>query len=193
MSVLRAPALFVVCLAIVLAASSRPSEAAPITGNLAVSGIDVVSDGADLAASTLISGTDMVVTGSAGDLAGVPVATSFGPLVLDTTDLLGFFTFGNATFGSFAGSSATITMQNADLLTLYFLGTFTPGLGLAGLDGTPVRLDVTVERLTGEAGSVLDMTLALSPREPAVPEPATLGLLAMGGLALVARRRTARR
>ena len=193
MSALRTPVFLVACLAILIAASGRPSDAAPITGSLDIAGIDVVSDGADLALSTLVSGTEMVATGSTGDLGGVPVSTSFGPLVLATTDLLASFTFGNATYGSFAGSSALIVIQNANLLTLYFLGTFTPGPGLPGLDPTLVRLDVKVERLTGEAGSVLDMTLALSPQEPAVPEPATLGLLAIGGLALARRRHVARR
>jgi hypothetical protein len=195
MSALRTPLFFLACLAILIAASSRPSDAAPITGSLDVSGVNVGSDGVDfdLAASTLITGDDMVVTSSAGDLGGIGVGTSFGPLVLDTTDLLASFSFGNATYGSFAGSSALILIQNADLLTLYFLGTFTPGAGLPGLDPTLVRLDVKVERFFGEAGYFLDTTLVLSPQEPAVPEPATLGLLAIGGLALAGRRRLARR
>ncbi len=193
MSVSRTPIRFVVCLAIALAASSLPSNAAPITGSLDVSGVNVTMDGADLALSTLITGSDMVTTAAFGDLIGVPDGTNFGPLVLDTTDLLAFFTFGNATYGSFAATSAAIGTQSANLLTLAFLGTFTPGAGLSGLDPTLVQLDVIVELLAGEPAAALDMRLSLQPLGPGVPEPATLGLLAMGGLALAARRRTARR
>jgi hypothetical protein len=193
MSALRSPLNLVLCLALLLAASNRPSEAAAITGSLDVAGVDVAIDGADLATSTLITGTDMVTTASAGDLSSVPVGEGFGPLLIDTTDPLGSFTFTNATYGTFATSSAAIGTQTADLLTLVFIGLFTPGPGLPGtLDATLVRLDVIVERLLGENGAQLDMRLTMTPQEAAVPEPAVLGLLAMGGLALATRRRTAR-
>jgi len=194
MSVLRTPVLFAVCLAITLAAS-RPSDAAPITGSLDVGGVNVVMTGIDLSVDTIISGSDMLTIGAAGDLAGVggvPDGTNFGPLVLDTTNLLGSFTFSNADYGSFVATSAAIGTQNANLLTLAFLGIFTPG-PLLGLDATPVRLDVVVELLGGEPGSAVDMTLVLSPQQPGVPEPTTLGLLAIGGLALARRRHVARR
>ncbi len=167
-------------------ASVDRAWSAPIVGTLDTAGINVITDGADLAVSTVVGGSDILSLAGGGDFSIVPADTSFGPLVLDLSNVVGSFTFANATYGSFTPTSALISTQTADLLTLVLMGTFTPGPGLVGKDPTGVRIDVTVTQGGGEGG-VPEVAVALSTPAPAVPEPGISAMLVLGGLALARR------
>lgn len=175
-------------LTLLILSTGGTALAAPITGTLDALILDPTMNGADLASSTEVSGTDTLKFAATLDFTAVPNGTSFGPFMLDTTDLVGAFTFTNAIWGTFAPTSALITTQLANLLIVELLGTFTPGAGLPGFDPTSARIDVTISRIAGE-GDALDATLRLTALGPAVPEPALLALLAIGGAALARRRR----
>lgn len=178
-------------LALLILSTGGTALAAPITGTLDLSVLDPAMNGADLASSTEVSGTDMFtvpIPPPTGNFTAVPVGTSFGPFMLDKTNLVGEFTFTNATYGTFAPGSALILTNLPDLLVVQLLGIFTPGSGLPGFDPTSARIDVRVERVGGEGGA-LDGTLRLTALGPAVPEPAVWTMLVIGGLALARRRR----
>jgi hypothetical protein len=162
------------------------AAAAPITGTLDTFALDVAMDGTDLEVSTFVGGSDILSLTGGDDFSGVPIFTSFGPLALDLTDILGSFTFGNATYGSFTPTSALISTQTTDLLVLVLLGTFTPGPALVGSDPTGVRLDVAVTKGGGEVPT-LGATVALSTPTPTVPEPGMSAMLLLGGLTLARR------
>ena len=178
----------VFALLVVGVAAGQKAQAAPIIGTLGAIPIDLVMDGTDLASSTLVTGSDLLSSGTTGDLAAIPGGTSFGPLTLDISDLVGSFTFSHATFGAFAPASAIISTQTADLLVLALFGTFAPGVGLPGFDPTSARMDVTVS-LSGAEGGALEGTLLLTTTPATVPEPASAAMVVLGGLALARRRR----
>jgi hypothetical protein len=173
---------------LLVAFTSHSASAAPFIGTLETIAIDLAMDGADLATSTLVSGSDMLVSSSSGDLTAIPDGTGFGPLTLDLTDLLAAFTFAHASFGSFVPTSAVVTTQTASLLDVSFLGIFTPGAGLAGFDPTSVLIDVALS-FSGAEGGVLDGTVRLTSTDAAVPEPGVAAMLALGAVALLRRRR----
>lgn len=168
------------------------APAAPITGTLGATAIDLLMDGADLSVSLLVSGESLISTAT-GDLSPIPAGTSFGPLTLDLDDLVGGFSFGAAGFGSFVPASASLVSRTADLLVVSFAGLFTPGAGLGGLDPTAVRIDVTISS-SGAEGDALDGIVSMRPTAtPPVPEPALWTLMALGGLAAARRRSHAAR
>ena len=93
-------------LALLILSAGGNALAAPITGTLDLLVLDPVMNGADLDSSTAVAGSDMLTFAATLDFTTVPNGTSFGPFMLDKTNLAGAFTFSNGTFGSFAPSSA---------------------------------------------------------------------------------------
>lgn len=177
--------------ALILFAAS-PAPAAPITGTLNATAIDLVMDGADLAVSMLVTGESLISTAT-DDLSPIPAGTSFGPLTLDLADLVGGFSFGAAGFGSFMPASASVVTRTAGLLVVSFTGLFTPGAGLPGLEPTGARVEVAINSSGGEGGA-LEGTVSMRPMAaPPVPEPAMLTLMVLGGVAVARRRSRASR
>ena len=136
-------------LALLILSTGGTALAAPITGTLDLSVLDPDMNGADLAASTEVSGTDIFTVAlppATLDFSAVPIGTSFGPFMLDKTNLAGEFTFTNATLRDLRvqlGAHSYADLPN--LLVVQLLGIFTPGSGLPGFDATSARIDVTVE------------------------------------------------
>lgn len=175
-------------LAFTLLLVSSASHALPLLdGSLSLAGISVTQNGADLATSTLVSAADTIVVGPGiGDYAPVALFSSFGPHTLDLSSLPALaatFSLSNATYGSFAASSASIIQQTAAFLDLLIIGTFTPVGALAGFDATPTSLRVSVNQSGRSQAEAVTLN--------SVPEPVAMALLGIGltGIAVLRRRR----
>ena len=170
------------------------AQAADLAGDLSMTGRNVTQDGADLAVSSLIKATGMLVTSpGTGDYSGIDFPTEFknGSFVtLDLNNLSGF-TFSNSSFGTFVanGTGNQILQRSASVLLVYLRGTFTPSGSLSSFSPT----DTSVRLSINQNGSSISEALSLT--SPAVvPEPSTWALAALsaGTLAWASRRRKAR-
>src|SRR5262245_47955575 len=165
----------VVGMVTVLAAS--PSYALPLLdGSLAFAQLGVSQDGANLAASTLINVSTTISDQGLGDYSPVGAGNFFGPYVLDLSSLAALaanFSISNATYGSFAASTAQIIQQTANFLDVFLVGTFTPGPGLPGAVPSPTSFRVSLN----QSGDSLAGGATLASPPVRVPEPASLALL----------------
>jgi hypothetical protein len=129
-------------------------------------------------------GVVVIRNGDPSDLAGLTPQSTFGGIPVDNDDVLVRY--------SYAGDANADGLVNGDDYTLidlgfaigdnrYFAGDFTYDGVINGDDYTIIDLNFAV---TGGGNQILSAAAAAS-----VPEPATLGLLACGGLGLLGRRR----
>ena len=173
----------------VVALMATVASAGPIAGSLPLAGFIVTQDGANLAVSTLISSVTAPTSGfGVGDFAAVlPVGSDFGPTLLDLT--AGTFSLSNAVYGTFVSSAMTIVTQNASFLDVYFLGTYTPGSGIPGVDPGPASARVSIN----QSGESLSEAITLNAPPAGIPEPATMALMGGGlvGIAFLLRRKRA--
>lgn len=176
---------------------SPAARAASINGSFPLSGQIVAQNGANLLVSTQVTmGNTITSNVGIGDFSPIGVSTSFGAVTLDLTslpNLVAGFSLTNASFGSFAPTSALIVQQSANFLDVYFEGTFTPGAGLvAGLDPSTASVRISVN----ESGGSLASAISLASPPAGVPEPATVSVVAGGlavlGLSAYRRRRAAK-
>lgn len=181
---------FVLTLAALVAvgfASSGTAQAAAILGSQSLNGLGVTTNpAADLAAATQINFTSVEVqTPGFNDFsittANLPVS---GPTVLNTGSL-GGFTFGNASFGTFAATSGFQISNAAGVRSFAFSGTFTPGsIFTQTANSASLIMSLT------QSGSAVSSSWTLNtPNNIAVPEPSSLALLTLGGLGMVYRLR----
>ena len=182
LSRLLRPVLFTgMALALIVSPSAKGIS---INGSFPLSGFNVTQNGADLVASTTISlGNTLVSSAGLGDFSPIPSMISFGPATLNLSSLVALaagFSLNNATYGSFAASSAVIVQQSTNFLDIYFVGTFTPAAGLPGLDPSAASARISVN----ENGNSLSAGITLNSPPASVPEPAALSLVA-GGLSLL--------
>ena len=97
----------------------------------------------------------------------------------------GLWSFGSNGVPGFAGTADCIAPGNCP-----FLGIFAPNLFTVNADGT-ITLNEALGTLPliNDMGAPLTLTEAVIPSPVATPEPATLALLGIGGLALAGHRR----
>jgi len=183
-------------LIITLTLAAGPAQATPIDGSIVLNASGASQDGANLAVSTLFTPeaiTDwaagpvftanrLTMDDGSGDFAGLPY-TLITADTLDTADLEAW------TFTSSEGSWVTITgsivTSNADFLEVLLTGTFTPVGTLSSSD--PAAGEVLIS--LNQAGTSVGWTSTMNMTGPPIPEPMTMSILGMGGLAIFRRRR----
>jgi hypothetical protein len=179
---------------VALMSMSTGAQAAELNGSMALVGINVSQDLANLGISTLISATDTLVSSAgAGDYAAVPAGTLFGPHSIDLSSLtgnvinnIGTFSLSNAGFGSFTATSGNIVQRSANFLDIFVLGTFTPAGARAGFDPTATSLRFSIN----QSGDSVSSAITLNSPPVQVPEPAALALLGVAALGVVRYRRS---
>lgn len=176
-----------------LAAVSAQAET--VHGALSLNGFNVsVTDpsvGSTLADATKIVAGSTIYGGTAtGSFAPIesPSPTVFAGNTVDLNNLTAF-TLNLGNFGMFTvtgvGSGGTVLTnpRKNEVLSVYFVGTFTPGAGLPGV--TAGLASVLVNYGSVQNGVVSEGITLQAP--PAVPEPASVALAGIGlaGLGLV--------
>jgi hypothetical protein len=114
-----------------------------------------------------------------GDFSTIPALTwmhSWTPVTLSN---LSAWTFEKPGFGTWTTTGGNVTRPGSGLLHVSLTGTFTPDFG--GFTASPGTAELSVNQSGGSVTGGL--TFAVT------PEPATLSLLALGGLAMLRRRR----
>jgi len=187
-----------VALTTALALACPTADAAPIDGSANLGAVGATQNGADITASTVftpVSFTDLaftmgpnalVMTGVDLDFLGMPV-TFVTTSSLDINDGTAF------TFTSVNGDFVTNTFDmDTSALAEGFLhftltGTFTPKGALAAEDPANAELRISLN----QSGGALSWGSSMVASGPPIPEPMTVSILALGGVALLRRRRRA--
>ena len=147
------------------------------------------ADAGNLSAATTFMMGDLVsTTANTGIFTGMPNQI-FGSVSFDTT-MPGSLMFGNGVFGHFTSTSFTETFMPRAVI-IFALGEWTPGTQ-GGVTGGPFMSDVTItfNQTPPFSGSISDSATFATPPPSSVPEPATLGLMALGlAVGLAGRRR----
>ena len=145
------------------------------------------ADAGNLSAATTFMMGDLVsTTANTGIFTGMPNQI-FGSVSFDTT-MPGSLMFGNGVFGHFTSTSFTETFMPRAVI-IFALGEWTPGTQ-GGVTGGPFMSDVTIAFTQTAGGAISDSATFATPPPSSVPEPATLGLMALGlAVGLAGRRR----
>ena len=125
-------------------------------------------DTADINTATQITIGNLISTGSQSDYFAGLSTQIFGPVAF-TVSTPGSFSFGNATFGSFAATSIIETQNTAGARSFYVRGTFTAGTFNPTLAPTPAPASLLISFTQSPAGSgaVSDSaTLSIPPTPP---------------------------
>jgi len=184
-----------------LALASISAQAETVHGSLSLNGFTVnVTNpaGGTLADATKIVANSTIYGGTAtGSFAPIdsPTPTIFAGNTVDLNNLTAF-TLNLGNFGTFTvtgvGSGGTVltSPRTNTVLSVYFVGTFTPGAGLPGV--TAGLASVLVNYGSVQNGVVSEGITLQAP--PAVPEPASVALAGIGlagvGLVRVLRKRS---
>lgn len=188
----------ILALAVMILATSAPkSHATYINGSMALTGLGVSQNGADLSVSTTISMSSLIASNAGlGDYSAISIGTpmSTGAVTLDLNNLSAF-TFSTPTWGTFVadGAGNQIVNQTTNFLDVYLRGTFTPGsdASLSGFQAT----DTSFRMSFNQSGASLSSGFTLNSPAVNVPEPSTFILAGQAVLVLgyVARRRKNRK
>ncbi|MBL7218947.1 MAG: PEP-CTERM sorting domain-containing protein [Phycisphaerae bacterium] len=195
-------------LVLVLTLTVGTAQGTMINGSIAISANWATQDQATLASSTIftpyaITGFTTGLTfgpnaltmigaggGGSGDFAALPftlISTAPAPSPPGVPAPLDINNGTAWAFTSANGDWTTSTFLNIDpaatngYLDFLLTGTFTPKGALAGFDPTPAEMRISLN----QTGSTVNWTSTMN----MIPEPMTASLLAIGGFALLRRRR----
>ena len=176
----------------VISASVMSAQAAELAGDMALSGLGMTQNGADLSVSTVIHAASLIVTNTgSGDYAAVPANALFtnGSGVDLNLNNLSAFTFSNSSWGTFVadGANNQVVQRSSAFLSVYLTGTFTGAGALASFDPSRTSLHISVN----QSGLAIAEGITLNSPPAAVPEPSTYACaaIASGLLGLISRRR----
>ncbi|WP_435011008.1 PEP-CTERM sorting domain-containing protein [Tundrisphaera lichenicola] len=165
---------------LVLMAGSSATRAASVAGSQAISvGKTTINTTKVGTATTFVFSNLTTSSPNDGDFASIALGTSVGsgPFTLKITPFS--FTFGNAAFGTFVGTSITDdfamgNFRNIELVGSFKGGTLFPGKGTAA----PATLAIGLTQAGGAKKSIsASFTLDIA---PVVPEPASVAMLGLG-------------
>ncbi len=180
--------------AMILATSASKSHGVFINGSMALTGLGVSQNAADLSASTTITMLNLIASNvGLGDYAGVGIGTSLSNNNAVTLDLanLSAFSFSSPTWGGFVanGVGNQVLNQSVNFLDVYLRGTYTPGSdpSIASLQAT----DTSFRMSFNQSGASLSSGFTLNSPAVNVPEPSTYIMAGQAVLVIgyIARRR----
>lgn len=176
----------------VFLAGTVSAGAAEMVGDLALSGLGMTQNGANLSVSTVIHAASLIVTNTgSGDYAAIPSNALFSNGAGVDMDLnnLSAFTFSNANWGTFVadGANNQVVQRSSAFLSVYLTGTFTGAGALSSFVPSRTSLRVSVN----QSGLAISEGLTLNSPPASVPEPSTyvFAAIASGFVGLISRNR----
>ena len=174
-----------------------------LDGSIAVSAMSATQNAASLDLSTLFTpttitsfaptfGTGLTMVGNGGggigDFETLPFTfITAGGLDTSTQATAEAWTF-SSTNGDWATSTFTTVSSSANYIDFLLTGIFTPkGALLATTNADPTLAELRIS--LNQSGGTVNWTSTMMMTSDPIPEPATLSLLAIGGLALLRKRR----